>query len=205
MTNFPAARFEVPNKLSPFADDSNGHPLLVSRASASVLSVFTPQPIQEEILRKTEFSLPQSYFRSYIQGESEFKLRPQHLKQFSLKTLFYCFHNLPGDIVQVLAAQELSARGWKYHSEIKRWFRQAASGDVPSSSGLIQFDTSRWDECAYPSVIDQSKFLPASAHTLPAGVSLVALRTGPPGRLPPASPQSIVPQQAPITPSSVVR
>ena len=205
MTNFPGGKFEVPNILSPFVDDSVRQPLLADRASSSVISVFAEPSASQEILRKTDFVLPHCYFRSYIQGESEFKLKPQHLKQFSLPTLFYSFYNLPGDILQLLSAQELSARGWKYHPEIKRWFRQAASGDVPTSSGLIHFDPSRWEERAYPSNVDQSKFMPASEHIVPANVNVGGLRSGPPGRLPPGSPPSLAPQAAPVTPSSVVR
>jgi hypothetical protein len=205
MTNFPGGKFEVPNKLSPFVDDSVRQPILADRASSSVVSVFAEPSVGEDILRKSDFAIPQCYFRSYIQGESEFKLKPQHLKQFTPQTLFYCFHNLPGDILQVLAAQELSSRGWRYHSEIKRWFRVAASGDVPTSSGLIHFDPTRWEERPYPNNVEQSKFMPGSEHIVPANVNVGGLKSGPPGRQPPASPPTLVPQPAPVTPSSVVR
>ena len=205
MTNFPGAKFEVPTKLSPFVDDAVRQPLLTGRVSSSLLSVFSTPSAELEVLRKTEFPLPRCYYRSYVQGESEFNLKPQHLKQMSIQALFYCFHNMPGDIIQVLAARELASRGWKFHSEIKKWFRQAASGDVPSGSGLIYFDPKRWEERPYPSSIDQSKLLAASDHNLPAGVSVGVLKYAPPGRAPPVSPPSMGPHQAPMTPSSVIR
>jgi hypothetical protein len=204
MTNFPGGR-PLPTKLSPFADDNPSQPLAGNRASRSIVSLFSDPPDEAECLRKSEYTLPHCYFRSYIQGESEFKLKPQHMKQLSTPALFSSFYLTPGDILQAVAAQELSSRGWKYHSEQKKWFRQATGNDAPSSSGLVVFDPVRWEEVSQSGSVDASKFMPASAHAIPGGVNVGNLRTGPPGRLPPASPPSMVPQQPPITPSNVIR
>ena len=205
MTNFPGGKFVVPSKLSPFVDDTPANGSIPSRVSRQVVSVFSSPSEEAEMLQQAEFTIPHCYFRSYIQGESEFRLKPQHLKHFTLETLFYCFYMLPGDIIQTLAAQELSARGWKYHLDLKKWFRPATGNDAPTSTGLVVFDPSLWGEKSQSTSIDQSKFMPASGHNFPAGMTIGALRTGPPGRLPPASPPSMVPQQPPVTPSSVIR
>jgi hypothetical protein len=205
MTFFPSGKFDVPAKLSPLTADSERAEFPPKRLSRSVLSVFSDPSTEGDVLKRSDFTLPHCYYRSYLQGESELRLKPQHFKQSSLPSLFYCFYYLPGDVVQTLAAAELSHRGWKYHGELKLWFRQAKAEDGLTSNGLMHFDPHRFEQCPFPRAVEFSKFLAASDFASPIGSNPGPLRSGPPTRLPPASPQSMVPQQAPITPSSIGR
>lgn len=205
MAFFPSGKFDVPAKLSPLTDDKERSEFPPKRLSKSVLSLFSDAATEADALRRSDFTLPHCYYRTYLQGESELRLKPQHFKQFSLPSLFHCFYYLPGDVVQTLAAAELSHRGWKYHTELKLWFRQAKAEDGLTSNGLMHFDPVRFEQCPFPRTVDFSKFLAASDFSNQFGGNLGPLRSGPPMRVPPASPQSMVPQQAPITPSSLAR
>lgn len=47
------------------------------------------------------------------------RLQPGYLSKFQVDTLFYIFYSMPNDEAQVLAADELRARGWLFHKEFK--------------------------------------------------------------------------------------
>ncbi len=76
-------------------------------------------------------------------------LKTGHLSKFQLETLFYIFYAMPRDLLQAFAAQELYTREWRYHMELKLWFKRAgvADGIALSSSAVqyIYFDISTWE------------------------------------------------------------
>jgi len=60
-------------------------------------------------------------------------------EKLALETLFVCFYSMPRDVMQVLAAQELVNRGWRFHEDLRLWFSQAKNGSV------VYFDVIAWD------------------------------------------------------------
>lgn len=73
--------------------------------------------------REPQYQLPMCY---YMQPPA---LKTGHLSKFQLETLFYIFYALPKDVLQAYAAQELYAREWRYHVDLKLWFKRASSAD----------------------------------------------------------------------------
>ncbi|KAL2525056.1 NOT2/NOT3/NOT5 family [Abeliophyllum distichum] len=64
-----------------------------------------------------EYSVPECYYAK----------QPPPLKQscfarFRPETLFYIFYSMPKDEAQLFAANELYARGWFYHKDLRLWF-----------------------------------------------------------------------------------
>jgi len=193
MENFPiGVEGSIPAKLSPYVDERKElHSSHQQRMSRSTVSVFDTREDNLSSLEGVEFSIPQYYLRSSISGESELKLKPTHVKQFSLQALFYAFYQLPRDLLQALAAQELNSRGWRYHTQLSLWFRPATSNDnVPNSSPgqkhFMHFDIESWSPKLYTGVLDQSKLLGPGEYSLsPNAPSFSSLKTGPSPRRPP--------------------
>ncbi len=86
---------------------------------------------------KPKFSLPKEYFS--LQQPA---LKSNHLGSFQPETLFYIFYSMPYDVFQMCAAQELYRRDWRYHGELKLWFKRATSTDGVS---YIYFDPQTWE------------------------------------------------------------
>lgn len=91
--------------------------------------------------REPQYQLPMCY---YMQPPA---LKTGHLSKFQLETLFYIFYALPKDVLQAYAAQELYAREWKFHVDLKLWFKRASPADgVPVSTlQYIYFDINTWE------------------------------------------------------------
>lgn len=206
--DFPSlAQLQVPTRLSPTVDEKSRSQLPFERLSLSVVSVFDSVQAQRDSLSRAEFVLPQCYFRSYITHETEFKMKPQHVKQFSLDTLLYCFYYMPSDIMQAACGQELASRGWKYHSVLREWFRPATSDDgLPAGSkGLVRFDIKTWAKALCAEQIDQSKFLsPSDCTPQSTSLNFASLKTGP-LRTPPLSPQAGPFPLPSVRPTSMMR
>ena len=78
-------------------------------------------------------------------------LAPGLLGRFSAESLFYVFYSCPGEEGQLLAAEELAARGWLWHKELQAWL-QRAPGEPPAAKGergergaFIFFDCATWE------------------------------------------------------------
>lgn len=154
----------VPDKLSPFLTDSIGSSSQFLSAR-SLISLFAPVDIQVEARKKHDFFIPQYYIRSAMNGESELKLKPHQVKQFSLDTLMYCFYYLPSDVLQSVSALELVSRNWKYHPELNQWFRPTGSEDglppqmfTGGQKHYMTFDVPSWTQKLWTGSIDASKF-----------------------------------------------
>jgi CCR4-NOT transcription complex subunit 2 len=90
--------------------------------------------------RKPQFNLPLCY---YMQPPA---LKTSHLSKIQLETLFYIFYAMPRDVLQAYSAQELYRRDWRYHGELKLWFKRAAGSSAPGNGvQFIYFDHSTWE------------------------------------------------------------
>ncbi|KAA6411802.1 MAG: NOT2 family [Lasallia pustulata] len=92
-----------------------------------------------------EFALPQCYTVHNVH-----KLDTK-VPSFSDETLFYMFYTMPRDVMQEVAAGELTNRNWRYHKDLKVWLTKDVNyGDpTPISPGAergsyIFFNPSTW-------------------------------------------------------------
>ena len=88
-------------------------------------------------------------------------LKTGHLSKFQLETLFYIFYALPKDVLQAYAAQELYTREWRYHSDLKLWFKRAGPSDgvTNPSAGTpqyIYFDINSWERRLFNGSMNQN-------------------------------------------------
>lgn len=88
-------------------------------------------------------------------------LKTGHLSKFQLETLFYIFYSLPKDVLQAYAAQELYTREWRYHGELKLWFKRAGPSDgvantAVGSSQYLYFDINSWERRLFNGSMNQT-------------------------------------------------
>mmetsp|Transcript_11565 Transcript_11565/g.19574 ORF Transcript_11565/g.19574 Transcript_11565/m.19574 type:complete len:469 (-) Transcript_11565:110-1516(-) len=124
-------------------------------ASDSLYTNFAGPWSDSPTTKEPHYQLPMCY---YMQPPA---LKTGHLSKFQLETLFYIFYALPKDILQAYAAQELYTREWRYHGELKRWFKRAgpADGIASSSNGAAQylyFDINSWERRLFTGNMNQS-------------------------------------------------
>mmetsp|Transcript_5800 Transcript_5800/g.16266 ORF Transcript_5800/g.16266 Transcript_5800/m.16266 type:complete len:533 (+) Transcript_5800:89-1687(+) len=108
------------------------------------------------------YQLPSCY---YMQPPA---LKTGHLSKFQLETLFYIFYALPKDVLQAYAAQELYSREWRYHSELKLWFKRAGPSDGLGATSIapgqyLYFDINTWERRLFNGNMNQNMtngFLP---------------------------------------------
>ncbi|MCJ1421366.1 hypothetical protein MMC32_007729 [Xylographa parallela] len=70
---------------------------------------FPTRPLQPD------FTLPTCYTVLNVHKLDE------KISSFSDETLFYMFYTMPRDVMQEVAAIELTGRNWRYHKELKVW------------------------------------------------------------------------------------
>jgi len=123
-------------------------------SSDSLYSTFASPWSENATNREPQYQLPMCY---YMQPPA---LKTGHLSKFQLETLFYIFYALPKDVLQAYAAQELYAREWKFHVELKLWFKRASPADgVTSSAGgmqFIYFDINQWERRLFNGNMNQN-------------------------------------------------
>jgi len=104
--------------------------------------------------KEPHYQLPACY---YMQPPA---LKTGHLQQFQPETLFYIFYALPKDVLQAYAAQELYTREWRYHGDLKLWFKRAGPADgIPASSAAQQylyFDINSWEKRLFNGSMNQN-------------------------------------------------
>jgi CCR4-NOT transcription complex subunit 2 len=88
-------------------------------------------------------------------------LKTGHLSKFQLETLFYIFYALPKDVLQAYAAQELYTREWRYHADLKLWFKRATPADGIAASSLgapqyLYFDINSWERRIFNGNMNQN-------------------------------------------------
>jgi CCR4-NOT transcription complex subunit 2 len=102
----------------------------------------------------SKLQLPMCY---YMQPPA---LKTGHLSKFQLETLFYIFYALPKDVLQAYAAQELYTREWRYHGDLKLWFKRASAADGISTSSVtpqyLYFDINSWERRLFNGNMNQN-------------------------------------------------
>jgi CCR4-NOT transcription complex subunit 2 len=92
-------------------------------------------------------------------------LKTGHLSKFQVETLFYIFYALPKDVLQAYAAQELYSREWRYHGDLKLWFKRAGPSDgviaqnasvSGSAPQYICFDINSWERRVFNGSMNQN-------------------------------------------------
>jgi CCR4-NOT transcription complex subunit 2 len=112
-------------------------------------------------------SLYPSFFSPFVDGnpsdEPQFKtpqcyimphppvLKADHWSKLTNETLFYIFYQMPKDILQACAAQELYRRDWRYHGELRIWLKPHHNrpGELlPSQPApqFVYFDAKAWEQ-----------------------------------------------------------
>eukprot|EP01013_Petalomonas_cantuscygni_P007470 TRINITY_DN1940_c0_g1_i1.p1 TRINITY_DN1940_c0_g1~~TRINITY_DN1940_c0_g1_i1.p1 ORF type:complete len:275 (+),score=30.01 TRINITY_DN1940_c0_g1_i1:240-1064(+) len=84
-------------------------------------------------------------------------VHPSMFQRFKPGTLFYIFYTMPHDKLQILAAQELYDRGWRFHKEMSRWIQVP---EVP----VERLTTGTFDIMAFDP--DEWKLMPLEKFTL---------------------------------------
>jgi CCR4-NOT transcription complex subunit 2 len=108
---------------------------------ATFSSPFSDTPLK----REPEYQIPTCYY-----------IRPplppptDKMSLFSDETLFYIFYSMPRDALQIAAANELQARDWTYHTELKLWFQRSPGTTAHvktlthEQGSYIYFDVQHW-------------------------------------------------------------
>lgn len=117
---------------------NSGEPLY-----SSFVSPFSDTPTR----RDPEFKLPSCYV---FPTPPSLETALQKMTHYSEETLFYMFYSLPGDVLQLAAAQELTKREWRYHKELKAWFLRVPGTELSLRTAQFErgsyfyFDISTW-------------------------------------------------------------
>lgn len=124
-------------------------------SSDQIYNTFSSPWSENVATKEPHYQLPMCY---YMQPPA---LKTGHLSKFQLETLFYIFYALPKDVLQAYAAQELYTREWRYHGDLKLWFKRAgpADGVASSSSGAPQylyFDINSWERRLFNGSMNQN-------------------------------------------------
>lgn len=116
-------------------------------SSENLYSTFASPWSESPASREPQYQLPMCY---YMQPPA---LKTGHLSKFQLETLFYIFYALPKDVLQAYAAQELYSREWKFHVELKLWFKRAS----PAEGGqFVYFDINSWERRLFNGNMNQN-------------------------------------------------
>jgi len=108
-------------------------------SSESLHTSFTSPWVDRNASKEPQFQIPSCYA---IKGSTT-SLKASQFPRLALETLFYIFYAMPKDTFQMLAAQELYNRDWKYHMEYKVWFLQQLS---EGSNQYMYFDVQQWEK-----------------------------------------------------------
>lgn len=110
--------------------------------SAESLYLTFTSPFADASTSEPQFQIPQCY------NMHPPALKTEHLSKFHLETLFYMFYQMPRDILQAIAAQELYRRDWRYHAELRIWLKPRTAVEMSQSHNNIQFvyfDAKAWE------------------------------------------------------------
>eukprot|EP01118_Nematostelium_gracile_P002216 TRINITY_DN12449_c0_g1_i1.p1 TRINITY_DN12449_c0_g1~~TRINITY_DN12449_c0_g1_i1.p1 ORF type:complete len:462 (-),score=63.12 TRINITY_DN12449_c0_g1_i1:5-1369(-) len=92
--------------------------------------------------REPEFYIPMCY---YMQTQLQSPMLKMSL--FSEETLFYIFYSMPKDTLQIIAAQELFKREWRFHKEHRLWLTRVPGTEVTKAGrSYIYFDVTIWEK-----------------------------------------------------------
>ncbi|RKF55307.1 putative not2 family protein [Erysiphe neolycopersici] len=138
MNNFPTyAALVTGSDLTSLGFDLSSSDLI----SNQIYSLWDNDPPRPAML---SYKLPECYTVSNV-AQLETKMA-----NFNDEALIFMFYSSPGDIQQVMAAQELHNRNWRYHKKLQVWLTKDEMM-VPQSTGngtergyYIFFDIKNW-------------------------------------------------------------
>ncbi|KAI6244825.1 General negative regulator of transcription subunit 2 [Erysiphe necator] len=138
MNNFPAyAALVTGTDLTSFGFDLSASDLL----SNQIYSLWDNDPPRPVL---SSYKLPECYTVSNV-AQLDTKMA-----NFNDEALIFMFYSSPGDLQQVMAAQELHNRNWRYHKKLQLWLTKDEMM-VPQSTGngtergyYIFFDIKNW-------------------------------------------------------------
>lgn len=88
------------------------------------------------------YKTPQCYLMTHTPV-----LKADHWSKLTIETLFYIFYQMPRDILQAFAAQELYRRDWKYHGELRIWVKSHTRPDLMQQTPqFVYFDAKAWEQ-----------------------------------------------------------
>lgn len=111
-------------------------------STESLYTTFTGPFADQTSSNEPQFTTPQCYLMHPP------SLKPDHLTKFQLETLFYMFYAMPRDILQTTAAVELYRREWRYHGELRVWFKpRSPQEQIQGHPGVqyVYFDMAAWE------------------------------------------------------------
>jgi hypothetical protein len=89
-------------------------------------------------------------------------IKPENVAKFQIESLFYMFYMMPRDVMQVIAAQELYRRDWKYHGELRLWLKPRSQAELMQSNPTIPFlffDVNSWEARLFTSTFARGNIL----------------------------------------------
>eukprot|EP00798_Chlamydomonas_sp_ICE-L_P015004 gene15004-21071_t len=106
----------------------------------SFVSPLSDNPVKQD----HEFDLPACY------KHNPQRLQPGYLTKFKEETLFYMFYSMPQDEGQLIAADELSSRGWWFHKRYRLWMIHAPNTAMQKNQrgergSYLVFDPAVWE------------------------------------------------------------
>ncbi|RDL33608.1 Uncharacterized protein BP5553_07976 [Venustampulla echinocandica] len=131
--------------------------------STQIYSLWDNEPSRPAIPR---FTLPECY-RVHNVAPLESKIQ-----NFNDEALIFMFYSNPGDIQQIMAAQELHTRNWRYHKKLQQWLTKdemmvpQALGNGTERGYYIFFDIKQWqrERRELTLVYDDLESLPSGAR-----------------------------------------
>ncbi|KAL8754163.1 MAG: hypothetical protein Q9184_005200 [Pyrenodesmia sp. 2 TL-2023] len=110
-----------------------------------------------------DFHLPDCYTVDNVH-----RLRDK-IPSFSDETLFWIFYTQPRDLMQELAATELTGRNWRYHKELMMWLTKDTTyaepqqlGDGTERGSYIFFNQRTWQRARSDFVLSYESLAPHS-------------------------------------------
>ncbi|KAL8923042.1 MAG: hypothetical protein Q9208_004854 [Pyrenodesmia sp. 3 TL-2023] len=110
-----------------------------------------------------DFHLPDCYTVDNVH-----RLRDK-IPSFSDETLFWIFYTQPRDLMQELAAAELTGRNWRYHKELMMWLTKDTTyaepqqlGDGTERGSYIFFNQRTWQRARSDFVLSYESLAPHS-------------------------------------------
>jgi CCR4-NOT transcription complex subunit 2 len=128
-----------------------------------------------------DYNVPQEYLiHPYIRE----KLANIRLNRYGEDLLFYLYYSNGGDIMQIMAANELHSRDWRYHKEEKIWITRAPGMRPVKQEPTFEegtyfyFDVNLWRKSTKEFHVEYDKLedrppIPSSLHVL-TGTGLTA-------------------------------
>ncbi|KAE9363483.1 hypothetical protein N431DRAFT_431701 [Stipitochalara longipes BDJ] len=138
MNNFPDyAALVTGMDVASFGLDLSSHELI----SEQVYSLWDNEPPRPAI---PKFKLPDCYTVSNV-GRLDTKMTG-----FNDEALLFMFYSNPGDVAQIMAAQELHNRNWRYHKKLRTWLTKDEMmvpqplGNGTERGYYVFFDINSW-------------------------------------------------------------